>query len=196
VTDETAQQRRYKSFEDTHQMLIELAVGLIADRGIDALSLSALARAAGVNRTTIYYHFTDRDALVAAVKLWSSQQIVAAFRPELPRQARIDYVTRFVLDNPAIMSLWIEDFIAPGDIRASYPHWDALVSGIGTSLAAAFPDEAVDAEVYCVMLLTSALIGPRVFRHRVAPDLDTEATIARFRQEQQRVLRRDGIADD
>jgi len=196
VTDETAQQRRYKSFEDTHQMLIELAVGLIADRGIDALSLSALARAAGVNRTTIYYHFTDRDALVAAVKLWSSQQIVAAFRPELPRQARIDYVTRFVLDNPAIMSLWIEDFIAPGDIRASYPHWDALVSGIGTSLATAFPDEPIDAEVYCVMLLTSALIGPRVFRHRVAPDLDTEATIARFRQEQQRVLRRDGIADD
>jgi AcrR family transcriptional regulator len=196
VTDETAQQRRYKSFEDTHQMLIELAVGLIADRGIDALSLSALARAAGVNRTTIYYHFTDRDALVAAVKLWSSQQIVAAFRPELPRQARIDYVTRFVLDNPAIMSLWIEDFIAPGDIRASYPHWDALVSGIGTSLAVAFPDEPIDAEVYCVMLLTSALIGPRVFRHRVAPDLDTEATIARFRQEQQRVLRRDGIADD
>lgn len=177
-------------------MLIELAVGLIADRGIDALSLSALARAAGVNRTTIYYHFTDRDALVAAVKLWSSQQIVAAFRPELPRQARIDDVTRFVLDNPAIMSLWIEDFIAPGDIRASYPHWDALVSGIGTSLAAAFPDEPIDAEVYCVMLLTSALIGPRVFRHRVAPDLDTEATIARFRQEQQRVLRRDGIADD
>ena len=51
-----------------HQMLIELAVGLIADRGIDALSLSALARAAGVNRTTIYYHFTDRDALVAAVR--------------------------------------------------------------------------------------------------------------------------------
>ncbi|ATI78777.1 TetR/AcrR family transcriptional regulator [Sphingobium yanoikuyae] len=196
MTDETAQQRRYKSFEDTHQMLIELAVGLIADRGIDALSLSALARAAGVNRTTIYYHFTDRDALVAAVKLWSSQQIVAAFRPELPRQARIDYVTRFVLDNPAIMSLWIEDFIAPGDIRASYPHWDALVSGIGTSLAAAFPDEPIDAEVYCVMLLTSALIGPRVFRHRVARDLDTEATIARFRQEQQRVLRRDGIADD
>ena len=74
--------------------------------------------------------------------------------------------------------------------------WDALVSGIGTSLAVAFPDEPIDAEVYCVMLLTSALIGPRVFRHRVAPDLDTEATIARFRQEQQRVLRRDGIADD
>lgn len=177
-------------------MLIEVAVGLIADRGIDALSLSALARAAGVNRTTIYYHFTDRDALVAAVKLWSSQQIVAAFRPELPRQARIDYVTRFVLDHPAIMSLWIEDFIAPGDIRASYPHWDALVSGIGASLAAAFPEEAIDAEVYCVILLTSALIGPRVYRHRVAPDLDTETTIARFRREQQRVLRRDGIADD
>ncbi|MFD2431081.1 hypothetical protein ACFSUK_29450 [Sphingobium scionense] len=47
MTDETAQQRRYKSFEDTHQMLIEQAVGLIADRGIDALSLSALAAPRG-----------------------------------------------------------------------------------------------------------------------------------------------------
>ncbi|WP_367347887.1 TetR/AcrR family transcriptional regulator [Sphingobium yanoikuyae] len=153
--------------------------------------------AAGVNRTTIYYHFTDRDALVAAVKLWSSQQDRRRLRPELPRQARIDYVTRFVLDNPAIMSLWIEDFIAPGDIRASYPHWDALVSGIGTSLAAAFPDEPIDADVYCVMLLTQRADRPAASFAIGSPPISTpKPPSPASARNSKRVLRRDGIADD
>lgn len=190
--------RRYKAFDETHQSLIETAVRLIADRGVDALSLSALARAAEVNRTTVYYHFKDRDALVDAVKLWSSEQIVQAFRPELPQPHRIDYITSFVLANPEVMKLWIEEFTSGGDIRASYPHWDALVAGIERSFAEHLPDEAVDAEVYCVLMLSAALVGPRVFKNRVRPEASDAEVIQRFRNEQQRALRRDGllIAED
>jgi AcrR family transcriptional regulator len=182
--------RRYKAFEETHQILIETAVRLIADRGVDALSLSALARAADVNRTTIYYHFKDREALVGAVKLWSSEQIVQAFRHDLPQGQRIDHTTRFAIANPEIMRLWIEEFTSPGDIRDSYPHWDALVAGIAESLG-----EEVDAEVYCVMLLSAALVGPRVFRNRVRPEASDAAVIERFRREQQRALKRDGLLE-
>jgi AcrR family transcriptional regulator len=185
--------RRYKGFDETHQSLIATAVRLIADRGVDALSLSALARTASVNRTTVYYHFKDRDALVDAVKLWSAEQIVQAFRPALPQPARIDYITRFVLANPEIMKLWIEEFTSGGDIRASYPHWDALVAGIERSFAEHLPGEEVDAEVYCVLLLTAALVGPRVFRNRVNPGASDEEVINRFRKEQQRALKRDGL---
>jgi AcrR family transcriptional regulator len=187
--------RRYKAFDETHQILIEIAVRLIADRGVDALSLSALAREADVNRTTVYYHFKDRDALVDAVKLWSSEQIVRAFRPELPQPQRIDYITSFVIANPEIMKLWIEEFTSGGDIRASYPHWDALVSGIGRSFAENLPGEEVDAEVYCVLMLSAALVGPRVFRNRVRPEASDAEVIERFRKEQQRALRRDGLLE-
>lgn len=180
--------RRYKAFEETHQLLIEIAVRLTAERGVDALSLSALARAAAVNRTTVYYHFKDRDALVAAIKLWSSAQIVQAFKPELPQAERIDHITRFAIANPEIMQLWIEEFTSPGDIRESYPHWDALVAGIAASLG-----EDVDAEVYCVLLLSAALVGPRVFRNRVDPAASDAVVIERFRKEQQRTLKRDGL---
>jgi AcrR family transcriptional regulator len=188
--------RRYKTFDETHQLLIETAVRLTADRGVDALSLSGLAREADVNRTTVYYHFKDRDVLLDAVKLWSAEQIVQAFRPDLPQPQRIDYITGFVLANPEIMKLWIEEFTAPGDIRASYPHWDALVAGISRSLAGSGLEAAVDAEVYCVTMLAAALIGPRVFKNRVRPEASDAEIIERFRREHQRVLARDGLLDE
>ena len=155
--------------------------------------MSALARAAGVNRTTVYYHFESREALVAAVKSWSSDQIVRAFRPDLPQRERIDYITRFVIENPELIKLWIEDFIAPGDIRDRYPFWDALVDGISARFATVFPDEEIDAEVYCVILLTSAIIGPRVFRNSVRPDANSQSIVERFRKEHQRLLRHDAL---
>jgi hypothetical protein len=43
------------------------------------------------------------------------------------------------------------------------------------------------------MLLTSAILGPRVFRNRVAPTQDAENIVARFRTETQRLLRRGGL---
>jgi hypothetical protein len=54
-------------------------------------------------------------------------------------------------------------------------------------------DRGVDAEVYSVMLLTAALIGPRVFRNRVNPAASDAVVIERFRREQQRALKRDGL---
>jgi AcrR family transcriptional regulator len=188
---EAAPQKRNKGFEETHREMIETAVRLISEKGVEALSIAALARAAGVNRTTVYYHFENREALIAAVKTWSSEQLATAVRPVAPQQERIDFITRFVLENPELTKLWFEDFVSPGDIRDRYPPWDALVSGVAESLAAE-GDEA-DPEVYCVILLTSAFIGPRVFRNSVRPGEDTETIVRRFRTEQQRLLRYGGL---
>jgi len=146
----------------------------------------------GIDRTTVYYHFKTREALVAAATAWSSEQLAKAFRPTTSRAERIDYISRFVLENPVLMQLWIEDFVSPGDIRDSYPHWDELVKGVEASLAAAHGGD-VDAEVFCVILLTSAIIGPRVFKNRVRPRARAGEVIDRFRKEWQRVLRTEGF---
>lgn len=48
--------------------LIEAASHLIAEHGdVDAASIRAVARQAGVSAPSVYLHFADRDALVAAV---------------------------------------------------------------------------------------------------------------------------------
>jgi len=143
----------------------------------------------GINRTTVYYHFDNRDALIDAVKDWSTRQLARPFTIDAPQQERVDYIIRFVLQNPDLIKLWIDDLLAVGDIRKSYPHWDALVEGIGAQMRSADSEDAVDPEVYSVILLTSAIIGPRVFKNSVSPEADTESIVQRFRGEQRRMLR-------
>jgi|SRR5215831_552894 len=185
--------RNYKCYEDTHQEMIETAVRLISKKGMHAVSIAALARETGINRTTVYYHFKSREELIEAVKAWSSEQLSKAFSADRPQKDRIDYITRFVLENPELIKLWIEDLLAPGDIRHRYPHWDDLVTGIQAVAREQEGDDAIDAEVYSVILITSAIIGPRVFKNSVSVGADTETIVRRFRSERQRLLKHAGL---
>ncbi|MEJ6011366.1 helix-turn-helix domain-containing protein [Novosphingobium aquae] len=191
----TTERKRNRGFEETHQSLIETAVRMLSEKGVEALSVSALAREAGINRTTVYYHFPSREAMIEAVKEWSSLQLARGMDAGSSRFDRMAGINRFVLANPELIKLWIDDFIAPGDIRDRYPRWDDLVTGMTKRLAASHPGEEVDAEVYSVMLLASAIIGPRILQNSVAPDADPAAISERFMAEHRRQLRRDGIIE-
>lgn len=186
-----APSRRNKTYATTHQTLIEAAVRLISEKGVDALSVAELARSVGMNRATVYYHFASREALLEAVADWSSRQLTRGFEGGGSQRERFDFIARFVLGNPELVKLWIEEFISPGDIRRAYPAWDEFVAGTRRSTEQA--GTGVDAEVYCVFLLAGALIGLRVFQNSVRPDLDSDTVLERFRAEQQRMLRRDGL---
>ena len=52
---------------DLRQALLNASVNLLREGGVEALSLRAVARAAGVSQTAPYRHFKDRRALVAGV---------------------------------------------------------------------------------------------------------------------------------
>jgi AcrR family transcriptional regulator len=187
-------QRRNKGFEETHQEMIETAVRLISEKGVDALSISAVAREMGINRTTVYYHFESREALIAAVKTWSGEQLAKAFPDVAPVAERTDFITRFVLENPGLIKLWIDDFLSVGDVRDRYPFWDALVNGMRASAGAAGND-AVDAEIFAVILMTASTIGPRVFKNSVRPNVDIETIVRRFRGEWLRLLEASSIRE-
>lgn len=191
--DRPARTRRNKTYEATHQNLIEASVRLISEKGVETLSVAALARAVGMNRATVYYHFASREDLLEAVSAWSSEQLTRGFADAESQRERIDFVARFVLANPDLIKLWIEQFIAPGDIRDRYPKWDAFVAANRQNGPVSPDGDAVDIEVYCTILLAGAIIGPRVFQGSVRPDLSTDEVIERFRAEQQRMLLRDGL---
>jgi AcrR family transcriptional regulator len=185
MTAPTSNRKPNKGYDETHRALIETAVRLISEKGAEALSIAALARATGINRTTVYYHFAAREDLLAAVRHWSSEQLTVAFNGPAPQEERIDHISRFVLENPELIKLWIEDFVSGKDIRESYPQWDALVTGIGSLIGRS----GADAEIFCTLLITGAVIGPRIFRNSVCPDASDAEITARFRKEQQRLLR-------
>jgi AcrR family transcriptional regulator len=59
--------RRGYHHGDLRRALLDAAIPLIRKGGPEALTLRAVARAAGVSQTAPYRHFADRAALVAAV---------------------------------------------------------------------------------------------------------------------------------
>lgn len=188
-TGSAGRQRRNRAFEETHAGMIEAAVQLIAEKGVEALSMAALAREIGVNRTTVYYHFDSRETLIDEVKAWSADRLAEAFEPDRSVQERMDHLYRFVLENPALLKLWIDDCLADGEIRTLYPNWDALVGGIREHFRGTAFEATVDVEVFCVNLLLNAFIGPLVFKHSVCPGADIATVVERFKGESTRMLK-------
>lgn len=181
--------RRNRGYDATHDAIIAATVKLIAAIGAEGVSVSAVARHAGVDRKTMYYHFENRDALLASAKAWASGQLAEGLVADAPRVDRTAHISRFVLDNPQLIKLWIEDFVAPGDIRDRYPEWDRLVAGMTSNLDS--EASGIDPEVYCTIMLTAAFIAPRVYRNSVRPDLSESEIVERFSREQMRTLAND-----
>lgn len=50
-----------------HDQVLDAAMKLFADGGIDATSMDAIAEASGVSKATIYKHWPDKDALCVEV---------------------------------------------------------------------------------------------------------------------------------
>jgi TetR/AcrR family transcriptional repressor of nem operon len=57
---------RQASKERTRKALIDAALALFTEQGLDAPSLDAICARAGCTRGAFYVHFVDRDALIAA----------------------------------------------------------------------------------------------------------------------------------
>lgn len=189
----TNEMARNKGFAQTHRDMIEAAVRLVSEKGVEAMSVAAMARELGISRANVYYHFANRDALLAAVKDWASEQIARGMDPGWSVAERTVGLLRFALDNPELIKLWIDDLLAGVDIHSAYPSWELLVEGMQARFDEQPPEDQIDAEVYCTMMLTSAFIAPRIFARCVQPGESTERIVARFAREQRRVLKRDGL---
>ena len=50
-----------------HRKVIHAALELVAERGLDATSMDAIAEASGISKATIYKHWPDKDALLLEV---------------------------------------------------------------------------------------------------------------------------------
>jgi AcrR family transcriptional regulator len=185
--------KRNRAFDETHALLISTAIRLVSEKGIESISLSEVARAASVNRTTVYYHFASREELFDSVRGWSSDQLAAAFAPTLGKNEKTRQIVRFVMENPQVMALWADDFLAPGEVTTRYPEWNALVGSVTAQLQQRPGASEIDPEAYCTLMLAWTMLGPRVFRNSVRPDLPLDEAIERMTRTQAALLEIHGI---
>ena len=54
---------------EAHEKVLNAALNLFAERGIEATSMDAIAQTSGVSKATIYNHWSDKEALLLEVML-------------------------------------------------------------------------------------------------------------------------------
>jgi AcrR family transcriptional regulator len=117
-----------------HRKVLEAAILLFSEHGIDATSIDAIAEASGVSKATIYKHWQGKDSLLLEVMgdlhglneefpLFNSgdlrNDLIAQlkFQPALDRQALRDKITphlmAYAARNRALGAVWRARVIEP-----------------------------------------------------------------------------------
>ncbi|MFD5831412.1 TetR/AcrR family transcriptional regulator [Lentzea sp. NPDC060358] len=75
---------------DRRQSLLDAALSLVSDAGLDAVTIAALTERSGMSNGSIYHHFGSRAGVFAELYADSYARCVAAMRPALDaRPARV-----------------------------------------------------------------------------------------------------------
>ena len=69
--------------EQTRQRLFTALSTLMAERGFDAISFADIAAAAGVGRTAVYNHFSDKEALLMGFITFETERYVETLKRSL-----------------------------------------------------------------------------------------------------------------
>jgi AcrR family transcriptional regulator len=98
---------------DLQGALVKAARTILEDQGLAALSLRAVARAAGVSQAAPYHHFADKQALLGAVAAEGFDALAAAMEMRMAKETSatarlhasgLGYVA-FAVANPALFLL-------------------------------------------------------------------------------------------
>ena len=162
--------RRPRDPAGTREAILEAARTRLAQDGPEGLSLSEVARLAGVNRGTAYQHFQTREKLIEATTAWVSEKLYrAAFGdPEDAGKRAVesidipvmtDRLAAFAMENPELCRVWFLQLLAspePAKDLFLREYLD-LMRRFGETDRA---EPGIDAEVATVIMLAGIFLFP------------------------------------
>jgi AcrR family transcriptional regulator len=114
---------------DLKNALIDAGIEILAKEGVQALTLRKVARKVGVSHAAPYAHFTDKQALVAAIAtegyatLYRELSQAAALHPDDPAQRLIEVAwayLQFAIDKPDHFKVTFSGIV---EQEADYPEY-------------------------------------------------------------------------
>ena len=87
--------------------LLAAAKELVAEDGLDALTVVGVARRAGLNRSTAYQHFPQRTDLIDAVGAQFAHELRGLFSEPRELGEQIDFFSHHFRENPDIARIWM-----------------------------------------------------------------------------------------
>jgi AcrR family transcriptional regulator len=198
-------QRRKRNPESTRASILEAAKTILARDGAEGLSVSSVAKLAGVNRGTAYQHFQVKEDLIRATLDSVSQQLLDAVfggwdaegnRPEdfpppdlehLPDviNSMADFNLRlaeYAIDNPDIGRIWLYDVLSRKNPKEDvfYKRFESALKEMAMSDAT---EEGMDTEVLAVLMLTGYFMWPVWARSHASSKKERKLMAERFASE-------------
>jgi len=185
--------RRPRDPESTREAILQAARSRLAKDGPEGLSLSEVARVAGVSRGTAYQHFQTREKLIKETAEWVSDKLYRAVFGEPDehgnRQAGpvqvsevTDRLASFAMDNPELCRGWLLHVLSSPD-PTSDMFWREYKGSTDRFAETEFAQENIDSEVLSVIMLAGAFLWPVWARTKAKGSVSLNDHAHRFAQE-------------
>jgi AcrR family transcriptional regulator len=173
--------------QESRSALLLAARELVAERGMEALTVVAVAQRAGLNRSTAYQHFRAREDLIAAVGVEFARDVRSIFSE--PRQVgeQIDFFVRYFRDRPDIARMWLFRLLSEDDADVGRG-WGDYVSALERLAQSSRSQDGIDAEMLGVIGMTSALVWSLMASSRSDSEVEARAETDRFARELKRLF--------
>jgi AcrR family transcriptional regulator len=179
---------RKRDPEATRECILAAAREVLAQDGKEGLSVTQVARRAGVNRGTAYGFFPTREHLIEAVgAFWVSDELCRAVFGLNPQSGRasVEQVTerlvRFAMDNPELGRIWLFELLSSQQ-PANDRFWRQYLSHLQEFAKTDLAQPGLDAEVQSVLILAATFLWP-LWTHPRAPTDARQEMAERFVRE-------------
>jgi AcrR family transcriptional regulator len=177
---------RRSDFQRTRERIVEAARKEIGERGPESLTVSAVAHAAGINRTTAYQHFRTRDELVRAVSEELIEELRAYLASQRPVVEHLDAIAGYFLEHPEHARLALYWLLSEGPIlRQGKDFFEQETRKAAED--GGLPNDA-DPEMLGHLLLSVAVLWPLSVRIEFEDIEAQRAATARLARELKRLL--------
>ena len=161
--------RNNRDPESTHREILQAALEVLAQDGPESLSVTEVARRAGINRGTAYQHFPTREDLTHATTQWVSERMCEEFFDEVDEISGQDNVyppdiaqqrlSNFAMENPELSRAWLFDVMSTkGTVTDQF--WKRYVEGLQDYADRGYSRKGLDVEVYAFISLVSSFLWP------------------------------------
>lgn len=172
---------------ESRKRLLGAAKELVAEDGLDALTVVGVAKRAGLNRSTAYQHFSNREELVEAVGAEFARELREMFSEPRELGEQIDFFAHYFQSHPDIARIWMFRLLRDDEVVAR-PGWDEFVGALEKLAESPRSQDDIDAEMLCVIGMTSALVWSLMVRQRTSSQKKARVETDRFAKELKRLF--------
>ncbi len=104
--------KRIRNPQLTRAKIIDATLELVAEKGVEALSMKEAAKRAGVSRSVAYMHFDDRNHLLKVATSTVSERLMSemiSFDPKDSLDKRVFNLAKVILENPEAAKILLVD---------------------------------------------------------------------------------------